>query len=120
MAKVAAGWVFPTSGPTPAGMLEVPTRYTEAPEAIREIDLALVQWVLKRMSNKTIRDDYSARCRGSGRELFKLLDSDLGKALTCTKASAAIVQAFRHIFAVAECIRHRCRSSMNYQAPHFS
>ena len=32
MAKVAAGWVFPTSGPTPAGMLEVPSRYIEAPE----------------------------------------------------------------------------------------
>ena len=75
-AATAAGIVVP---PT---LTTLPNRFIEAPEEINSLDLALHQWVLTRIGNETVRDDYADRSSGSGRELFRLLAHDVANSLS--------------------------------------
>ena len=83
MIKAAAGAAFKAAADAAlaadpkATVLPVSSRYVEGPEAISVLDLELNQWILGRISNLTVRDDYAKRSDGSGRELFRVLQQEL-------------------------------------------
>ena len=111
MAKAMIGFSFtsdPTStATTPPGLTataaSTPTvlsnRYVEAPEEIDSLDLALNQWILSRIGNETVRDDYETQSGGSGRDLLRILGRDAAKALS-PKAASALLGCLTSLFEV--------------------
>lgn len=61
--------------------------------------MALNQWTLERIGNEAVRDDYANKSGGSGRELFRILATDVATALS-PKVATALVNCLTSIFDV--------------------
>ena len=98
VAAVPAGAPAAAAAAVPAPVV-ASSRYVIAPESIIELDLELAEFILKKVDNMSVRDAWSLACAGSGRELLRIIASEVAKRMS-PKAAAAIVKTYRHVLAV--------------------
>ena len=97
-AAAAAAASAPAAAAAPVAHI-VASRYKEAPEEITTLDLELQQWILTRISNETVREDFATKSSGSGRKLLRELSLKRDKCLS-SKAASSLVNALTSLLDV--------------------
>ena len=83
------------------------SRYVEGPESIDEVDASFAEWILSKITNTMVRQQWATKCNNSGRELCRHIKTTLTKIMTST-VETAIQRAARQVLAEGLAGDSRC------------